>query len=200
MSKKRIAFVCQRYGMEVNGGSELYCRQMAEHLSQLYDVTVYTTCAKDYITWKNEYGPGDESIQGVRVRRFPVARERNLNEFSPYDRVVFSNPGHGGYAEEVWVDAQGPCCPALVRALEQEHGQYQAVLLMTYLYYPTVRCLALREPFHGCDGLAARASRRVCRHVQKWARLRSSKLPMERDHTKVLATYRAVLVACSSLR
>ena len=37
---KRIAFVVQRYGLEVNGGAELQCRQLAEHMSKMYDTEI----------------------------------------------------------------------------------------------------------------------------------------------------------------
>ena len=77
MKKEKIAFVCQRYGLEVNGGSELLCRQLAEKLAGYYDVEVYTTCAIDYVTWKNEYRPGTEEINGVTVHRFLNARQRD---------------------------------------------------------------------------------------------------------------------------
>ena len=40
---KRIAIVNQRYGLEVNGGSEYYARLIAEHLNKYYNVEVLTT-------------------------------------------------------------------------------------------------------------------------------------------------------------
>lgn len=82
MSKKKICFVCQRYGLEVNGGAELQCRLFAEHLVPFYDVRVMTTCAIDYITWKNEYPEGEEMLNGVQVSRFRVERERDMAVFS----------------------------------------------------------------------------------------------------------------------
>ncbi|MEG2842568.1 MAG: hexosyltransferase, partial [Ruthenibacterium sp.] len=68
----KIAIINQRYGLEVNGGSELYSRQIAEKLTQNYDVDAITTCALDYTTWENYYPAGVETIHGVTVRRFPV--------------------------------------------------------------------------------------------------------------------------------
>ncbi len=69
---KRIAIVNQRYGLEVNGGSEYYTRLLAEHLQESFDVTVLTTTALDYDTWENHYPAGTDKIHGVKVRRFPV--------------------------------------------------------------------------------------------------------------------------------
>lgn len=46
--KKRIAFINQRYGREVNGGSESYTMQMAQHLKAEYEVEVLTSKALTY--------------------------------------------------------------------------------------------------------------------------------------------------------
>jgi len=41
MIMKKIAIVNQRYGLEVNGGSELYTRMLAEKLSKHYEVDIH---------------------------------------------------------------------------------------------------------------------------------------------------------------
>lgn len=143
--KDKLAFVCQRYGLEVNGGSELYCRQLAEKMSGYYDVEVYTTCAIDYVTWKNDYEPGTEVIHGITVRRFPVTKIRDQCSFSKLsDRILLENPDHSDADEEEWIEAQGPVCPALLEALYRERKKYKAVVFMTYLYYPTAKGLPMQ--------------------------------------------------------
>ncbi len=64
MALKKGCFVCQRYGMEVNGGAEYLCRLYAERMAAYYDVTVLASCAIEHITWKNEYQEGLENING----------------------------------------------------------------------------------------------------------------------------------------
>lgn len=141
--REKIAFVCQRYGLEVNGGSELYCRQLAEKMSAVFDVEVYTTCAVDYVTWKNVYQPGDETINGILVHRYRVDRPRNIDEFNKLSAAVFSQEGHSDQQERRWIDDQGPFCPKLLSALQREHRKYKAVIFMTYLYYLTATGLPM---------------------------------------------------------
>ena len=73
----KLAVVVQRYAADIGGGSELHARYIAEHLAAHADVRVLTTCARDYVTWRNEYPAGETRVHGIPVERFPVARERD---------------------------------------------------------------------------------------------------------------------------
>ena len=78
----KLAFIIQRYGAEVLGGSEQLCRLLAERLALQHDVEVLTTCARDYVSWKNEYPAGATQVNGIPVERFTVARERDPRDFA----------------------------------------------------------------------------------------------------------------------
>ena len=133
----KIAFVIQRYGTEVLGGSEQLCRLVAERMASLHDVDVLTTCARDYVTWKNEYPEGADRVRGVTVRRFANARTRDLASFNKYSDWIYNNP-HTHTDEMEWLKQQGPWCPPLIDYLRRHHQQYDALLFFTYLYAPTV--------------------------------------------------------------
>ena len=132
---KTICFVVQRYGKQILGGSEAYCRQIAERLTEWYKVEVLTSKALDYLTWENEIEEDTEELNGVIIHRFPTEHSRCLTQ-EIIDRAYGEEKTLDNGQE--WLDAQGPYCPALVEYLQQHEAEYDAVVLMTYLYYPTV--------------------------------------------------------------
>jgi glycosyltransferase involved in cell wall biosynthesis len=133
----KVAFIVQRYGADILGGSEYHCRLIAERFAQRHDVEVLTTCAHDYQTWKNEYPEGTDRIRGVTVRRFANSQTRDMDAFNRYSDWIFNNP-HTPADEMEWLRQQGPWCPALIEYLERHHRSYEAIVFFTYLYAPTV--------------------------------------------------------------
>jgi len=134
--RPRVAFVVQRYGQDITGGSEYLCRMVAERLTRWYQVEVLTTCAKDYRTWRNEYTPGRGRSNGVVVYRFPTIQERDMARFNEFSEWIFSRP-HTDRDELRWLDQQGPVCPDLIEYIEKNRNQYDVFVFFTYLYYPT---------------------------------------------------------------
>lgn len=138
----KIALVCQRYGETVNGGAEQYCRQLAEKLCACCEVEVLTTCAEDYITWKNAFRPGVETLNGVTLRRFAVDKPRNMKRFGRLRGRLLTGP-HTARDEERWLCAQGPLCTAFVEYLRAHQYDYALVIFVTYLYYLTVKGVSI---------------------------------------------------------
>ncbi|MCX6556032.1 MAG: glycosyltransferase family 4 protein [Candidatus Aminicenantes bacterium] len=133
-----IGFVVQRYGREVIGGSESLARDLAERLvREGFRVVVFTTCARDYLTWRNEYPAGESLLRGVTIRRFPVRHERNIDDFNRFSERFFAAAAVDRDERE-WLEAQGPFCPDLVDALAAAQGEIDLFFFFTYLYYPTV--------------------------------------------------------------
>ncbi len=139
----KAALIVQRYGLEVNGGSELLCRWVAEHLSQRgLDLEVITTCAKEYVEWKNEYEPGMSSVNGVKVRRFQTDYPRDITDFTKLSlKVLHPVRGHTDEQEQVWMERQGPHCDSLVDYLKENVDGYDLFVFFTYLYWTTFRGL-----------------------------------------------------------
>jgi glycosyltransferase involved in cell wall biosynthesis len=130
----KLAVVVQRYGADINGGAEQHARYIAERLSRHASVEVVTTCARDYVTWKNELPAGVEQVNGVSVRRFPVAHERKPHDFGRRSVQVFERT-HSMADELRWLDSEGPASSELVNYVEQAARDLDFVILFSYRYY-----------------------------------------------------------------
>ncbi len=160
---KKIAFVVQRYGVDVNGGAEYLCRLLAERLATTYTVDVLTSCALEYVEWANHYPAGTTELNGVTVLRFPTGHNRQHDELdfmtqklfrrahqnpsawvAPFETVGRFLTGRSTHRfGQLWAEYQGPYVPGLVEYLRKNHQQYDALLFVTYLYYPTVAGLPI---------------------------------------------------------
>jgi glycosyltransferase involved in cell wall biosynthesis len=132
----KLAFVVQRYGADIAGGSEAHCRQLAERLSPHHDITVLTTCARDYVTWTNALPHGEHRDGAVRVLRFPVRRPRNMKRFAEISDDVFDGMTSIERQHD-WFRENGPDAPALLDHLSHHGREYDLVVFWTYRYAPS---------------------------------------------------------------
>jgi glycosyltransferase involved in cell wall biosynthesis len=158
----KLGFVIQRYGRDLSGGAEFECRALAERLSARDEIEVFTTCATDYLTWRNDLAAGTELQGAIRVTRYPVDRVRDVNSFSAWtERVLGWKAAHepGASEPEVaasaswedcerWLVEQGPHSPALVEAVRRRQSEFDAFAFWSYRYFPTV---------HGMPAVAGKA-------------------------------------------
>jgi glycosyltransferase involved in cell wall biosynthesis len=142
-----IAVVVQRYGADINGGAELHARYIAEHLARYANVKVLTTCARDYLTWRNEFPAGPEDVNGIRVERFPVEHERDEAAFGLQSDHVFSRR-HSLNDELEWLDNEGPASPSLIARIRTAATEFDYVLLFCARYY---------HAYHGARAMPDRA-------------------------------------------
>ncbi|PYR67183.1 MAG: hexosyltransferase [Acidobacteria bacterium] len=130
----KLAVVVQRYGADINGGAELHARYIAEHLARHADVRVLTTCAHEYLTWRNEYPAGADAVNGIAVERFPVEHERDEAEFGLRSDHVFYRR-HSLNEELEWLDSEGPASPALIARIRGAGDEFDYVVLFCARYY-----------------------------------------------------------------
>jgi len=136
----RLALVVQRYGLEISGGAELHARLVAEMLAARHEVAVVTTCASDYVTWRNEYPSGIDTVNGIPVFRFPVRRERDPERFGRLQQRVFHRE-HTEREARAWMDAQGPYTPRMRRWLTANRNAFDFFICFSYRYWTTFEAM-----------------------------------------------------------
>jgi glycosyltransferase involved in cell wall biosynthesis len=140
----KLACVVHRFGADIAGGSEGHCRLVAERLSARHDVTIVTTCARDHLTWRNHYPAGETFLRpvspkpgqregGLRVLRFPVARERDMRRFMDLSDLIAADRATADEQEQ-WFRENGPDSPELLEHLRRHGAEFDRVLFWAYRY------------------------------------------------------------------
>ncbi|HEX4979429.1 MAG TPA: glycosyltransferase, partial [Acidimicrobiales bacterium] len=135
----RLLFVVQRYGARVAGGAETFCRAYAERLAARgFDIEVVSSCATNYVDWKNDLQEGSFVEDGVLIHRLPVTRPRSDIAFGPLNaRVMRSSTSLPYHLQRSWMQMQGPYIGELPPWIAEHAHRFDAVVFFTYLYYPT---------------------------------------------------------------
>ncbi len=158
MQKEKIAIIVQRYGEQINGGAEAHAKMIAEKLNHKYNVTVLTSCAIDYHTWKPELAKGTSYENNVEIIRF-THPEKNKEKIHKLNRkyrgrllyqklyrflgkpkwylALVPSAEVKDYDGLKWLEFQGPAMYDLLPYLKQNINDYTAYIFFTYLYYPT---------------------------------------------------------------
>ena len=137
----KFAFVTPRYGADISSGAEHACRLLAERVCERHGVDVLTTCARDPLTWRNEYSEASDRVRGVLVRRFAVNQTRDDDAFQKLSARMFAEP-HSREDEEDWVRGLGPLSQGLIDYLKRQNRSYDAVVFFSLYHATTVHGIA----------------------------------------------------------
>lgn len=137
-NRKKVAFVVQRSGKEVNGGAEAYCSIIANQMKKNWDIEILTTCALDYMTWENFYEEGIEIVNDIPIRRFKVDYKRDVQVFNNFFRngMPEAETTTKEKANE-WMRLQGPISSNLTKYIKENESKYDAFIFFTYIYATT---------------------------------------------------------------
>lgn len=139
----RIGVVPARYGKEIVGGAEIVLSKIAQGLQgRGWDVEVLTTCALDHFSWDNVVPAGLTVEDGMPVRRFPAVVSTPGAERAQVEAALHAGAHPTLAQQERWMN-DGMRVPELWHHLLDHGGDYRAVLLGPYLFWPAFACATL---------------------------------------------------------
>jgi len=119
-------------------------------------VEVLTSCATSYLDWTDTLAPGTFREEGVVVHRLASVGARDVPRFSEVSlRVLTGRHAAPSHVQHAWLAEQGPRLSGLQRWLREHGGDFDAAVVLPYLYLPAfcaITTLAGRLPlvFHPC--------------------------------------------------
>jgi glycosyltransferase involved in cell wall biosynthesis len=129
----RLAVVVPRYGADILGGAETFARNFAEQMSARGSrVDVLTTCIRSYFTWENELPPGPLTVNGINVRRFPIAPGWDMAGYQNSIKLIFQGRIRLDQQYE-WLE-KSPHSPDLYAYIARHQTDYDFFIFIPYLY------------------------------------------------------------------
>jgi len=136
MSSRRFAFIIPRFFDGIAGGAETLMGNIAAHLKARGDtVEVWTTCAKDNRTWKNEFAPGISEVCGLAIHRFLVD-PRNLDAWIPIQLALHDGQKIATEDQLTWM-AESVSSRALYAHIARHAKEFDALFFGPYLFGTT---------------------------------------------------------------
>ena len=160
----RLAFVAPRLAVDgAVGGAETLLFNLAQQARAAgCDVTFLTTCARDHHTWANVLPAGETRYDGVRVIRFPVNGDRDIEAFLRVQEAISAGEPVSDADEDLWL-ANSVNSRALEQHLREAGGAYDRIVTGPYLFGLTVAAAAVAP---------ARTLLVPCLHDEPFARVR----------------------------
>ncbi len=104
-SKLKVVFIAPRLAAGgAVGGAETLLLNLAKLAQEGgCDVTFLTTCAKNHFTWANEEPAGEFVHEGIRVIRFPVNADRDIEAFLRVQAPISAGESVSDADEDLWI-------------------------------------------------------------------------------------------------
>lgn len=143
--KNKIAFVVPWFGVDIPGGAENLTKDLVRHLKTLFDVSILTTCVKDFHSdWNhNFWKPGEYEEMGAKVLRFPV-RKRDTAHFDLINAKLMKHEPVSSNEEEVFI-RECVRSVALNSFLEKNIQAYDFFLYIPYMFGTTYYGIAITD-------------------------------------------------------
>ncbi len=159
----KLALTIPRYDPASAGGAEVLAKGLVEHLAAAgHEIEVLTTCARNHVTWANEFEPGLTTVNGIPVRRFLANDRRDIDTLLELQERILAFDELSFDEEKRWI-SNGVNSEALYRHLQAVRGQFDAFLFIPYMFGTT---------YWGAQIVSDRSVLIPCLHDEPYAQLK----------------------------
>jgi glycosyltransferase involved in cell wall biosynthesis len=131
----KIAIVSPRFpSNNAVGGAETLLKNFASSLIKMgCEVSFFTTCATNHFTWRNEITPGEQLIEGIKVKFFSVDADRNVSRFLELQGAISANRELSHEEAFEWLK-NSVNSSSLMEALIKENKEFDCIITGPYLF------------------------------------------------------------------